>query len=435
VRKHIITIAAVFVVIAVLGTVALTGLDIGDFHFPGVGSDNGIVLGLDLQGGASITYQAVGVDNISRSDMDSVVTIFGRRLDNQNFTERRIVQSGQNRITIEIPGQNPDDDLVALLGSTARLSFRHNGEEIIGAEQVRNARADWQNQEFGARQPVVQLAFDQSAQAAFFAATSAAAAQPQGSDANRIFIYLDEDQISAPFVNEPINSNTAVITMGGEGDGWNAARNLAELINSGVLPFTLELVEMRQVSATLGEEALHTSIRAGLIGLILLALFMIIYYRVPGIVAAVVLTLYVTLSITLMNILSVNLTLPGIAGIILSIGMATDAEIVIFERVKYELRSGKTLRAAVDSGFKRARSAIIDTCLTTMISAGVLYFMGTGPIQGFAVTLFLGVMVSMFTALVITRLMLRAVVGLRITNPRLYGVSELSGASTSKEVA
>jgi protein-export membrane protein SecD len=222
-------------------------------------------------------------------------------------------------------------------------------------------------------------------------------------------------------VQSVIDDSSCIITMGGNNQR-EAAQELADLIRAGSLPFSLGVAAKSNISAPLGERALNTSLLAGVIGLALVILFMIVYYRVPGVMASVALLLYVGIFATLLSVIGVNLTLPGIAGIILTMGMATDANILIFERMKDEMRTGKTIRASVDAGYRRAMAAIIDASLTTLIAAGVLYFFGTGPIRGFAITLFVGVCISMLTSLLITKLLLNALVGLKVTSLKAYGV-------------
>ena len=281
----------------------------------------------------------------------------------------------------------------------------------------------------GPNQYYVSLKLNTDAVAKFTEMTKAAAAR-SSDGTNYIAIYLDNEEQSRPFVDAKyastgINSEDVQITIGGGSElGASAAdnaKNLASIINSGRLPFELKEIELRSVGPTLGEKALETSLFAGLIGLILVMLFMIIVYRVPGIVADIALIFYATLLVIILSILKINLSLPGIAGIILSIGMAVDANVIIFERIKDELRSGKTLKASIDSGFKRAFTAILDSNVTTLIAAVVLGIFGTGPVQGFAWTLGLGVVVSMFTAVVVTRFLLKQLVGMNIKSLKAYG--------------
>ena len=234
-----------------------------------------------------------------------------------------------------------------------------------------------------------------------------------------ISIVLDEEVISAPEVMAHITDGKAVI------DGMpdiEAAAELATLIKAGALPVDLEAVEIRTVGPTLGANSLERSVRAGFIGILLVMAFMVLYYRIPGLAASLALVVYIIIVLLVLVSINAALTLPGVAGILLSIGMAVDANVIIFERLKEELRNGKSLRPAIDAGFKRAFTTILDSNVTTLIAAAVLFYLGAGPIQGFAVTLSIGIITSMFTAIVITRLLLKLMVGMNITrNTKLYG--------------
>ena len=244
-----------------------------------------------------------------------------------------------------------------------------------------------------------------------------------------IAIVMDNQPLSMPRVNERIDSNTCVIT--GEFTA-EEARSLAANIKSGKLPFSLEQVEVRTVSATLGDEALSNALRAGIIGLILVMLFMLLIYRLQGLLADIALLSYLAIVFIILANVHVNLTLPGIAGIILSVGMAVDANVVIFERVKEELRLGKTVRSAVDAGFNRALTAVIDSNITTIISAVILWVLGTGTIKGFGITLFIGVIVSMLSAIFVTKFLLKQMIGMNVKNLWLYGISKKADAESMK---
>jgi protein-export membrane protein SecD len=229
---------------------------------------------------------------------------------------------------------------------------------------------------------------------------------------------MDENVISMPRCEYQINNDSCVIS--GSFD-QESAQNLADLINIGQMPFTLEQVELRSVGPQLGMDALRTSMVAGAIGIALIAIFMMVVYRVPGIVSCIGLAFYIAVEAVIFGLVHVNLSLAGIAGILLSIGMAVDANVVIFERIKEELRAGKSVKASIESGFKRAFAAILDSNVTTLIAAVVLGFMGTGTIVGFAITLGIGVVVSMFTALTVTHLLLNAMADFGIRSPKAYG--------------
>jgi protein-export membrane protein SecD len=428
VNKHVGVIAAVVLCIAILGAVALYGADLAVFELPSL--EDGVVLGLDLQGGSSITYEAIernehGVETPifpDSRDMDTVRGILRQRLDSRGFTEANLYLSSAvgNRITVEVPGVNVSE-VADFLGQTAQLTFRNADDEVVlDGSMVRDARATTRQDEMGRTQWVVELDFSPEARDAFRQATEAAFNAADGR--NFISINLDEMQISAPTVQSVIDDSSCIITLGAGGNPREQAQELADLIRAGSLPFSLGVAAKSNISAPLGERALNTSLLAGAIGLALVMLFMIGYYRVPGVMASVALLLYIGIFALLLSILRVNLTLPGIAGIILTMGMATDANILIFERMKDEMRTGKTIRASVDAGYRRAMAAIIDASLTTLIAAGVLFFFGTGPIRGFAITLFVGVCISMITSLLITKALLNSLVGLKVTNLKAYGV-------------
>ena len=247
----------------------------------------------------------------------------------------------------------------------------------------------------------------------------AVAARTDGT--NVMAIVMDDQVISAPSVSSKIDSDSCVISGSFTRD---SATELANLINAGQIPFSLKQVELRSVGPQLGADAMSSSLKAGMIGLILVMLFMIIMYRVPGVVSCFALCFYMVIEALLFSLIRVNLSLPGIAGIILSIGMAVDANVIIFERIKEEMAAGKTVKSAIDSGFKRAFTAILDSNITTLIACGVLFFLGTGTIVGFATTLGIGVIVSMFTALTITHFLLNRMVDFHIRNPKAYGLRE-----------
>ena len=430
-KKGILWFVAVVVVIALIIFTTISGLNLGVVEIPSAAE--GIRLGLDLQGGASITFEAYAEDGgvPAAEDMEVTKTIFRERLDKSGYTEATIQKVGDDRITVEIPSVKDPEEAVALLGKPAVLEFRDADENVvITGKDIKDASAQYgQVSEVGISQHHIVLKFNSEARAAFTEATKKAAANAS-SGKNYISIYLDGALLSAPFVDASyastgINSEEAIITLGNDGAGsalaGEQAETLANLIRSGALPVTLKEIELRSVGPTLGEKALETSLFAGLIGLILVMLFMIIIYRMSGLVASISLAFYAALMVVIMALLGVNLSLPGIAGIILSIGMAVDANVIIYERIKEELRVGKTLKASIDAGFARAFTAILDSNITTLIAAVVLYSFGMGTIRGFAVTLGLGVIVSMFTVLVVSRFLLYRLVDMKIKSNKAYG--------------
>lgn len=435
-KKSVISFIAVILVIVALGISVITGLCIpGGFTMPSAegqkviipsirDSENGIRRGLDLVGGSSITFEAelpegYDMSNLS-SDMDIVVDIMRTRLTGEGYTEAQVAKQGDNRVRIEIPQIKNPEEAVQLLGATAQLSFVDaDGTVWLTGSDIEKATAEYgtlSQASLGAEH-YVSLKLKSDARAKFAAATAMISAR-EDETTRYLAIMLDDNVVSAPMVNETINSDSCTISGSFTAE---SASSLANLINSGSLPFSLKQVELRAVGPQLGANALRSSVIAAIIGIALVAIFMIVVYRLPGVVAVIALGFYMVIEAVILGLLKVNLSLPGIAGIILSIGMAVDANVVIFERIKEELRAGKSVRAAIDSGFKRAFTAILDSNVTTLIAAGVLFWKGTGTIVGFATTLGLGVIISMFTALTVTHFLLNRMVDFHIRNPKAYG--------------
>lgn len=373
-------------------------------------SAGNIKQGLDLSGGVYIVYEAQK-DAPTEDEMASAVSMIQARLDAKGWSEAEVAKEGTKRIRVEIPGVEDAETAIKEIGQTAQLFFMdETGNVVVEGTNVANATKTTYSQN-GASQVVVSLEFDEVGKEAFKKATSE-------NIGKSIYILLDNTIISAPTVNTAITDGKAVI----EGDFTvEGAEELAALIRAGSLPFDLEVLEMNNVGARLGIDSLKTSIFAGTIGISLVLLFMIIFYRVSGFAADWALAIYIGFELIILNALDVTLTLPGIAGIILSVGMAVDANVIIFERIKEELKSGRHMRLALNNGFSRAFPAILDSNITTLIACFVLFWLGTGPIKGFAQTLMIGIILSMFTALIITRLILNALVEVGLKNPKLYG--------------
>ncbi|MBO5506047.1 MAG: protein translocase subunit SecD [Clostridia bacterium] len=419
--RSIIKFAAMILVIALLSFVALYGLDLSDkFHMPGILDPDGVIQGLDLKGGSVIVYEAQ-VENPTEEQMNTVSSMLRTRLDSMGYPEATITKQGEKKVRIEIPSMSNPEMAADSLGATAQLQFvDYEGNVIITGNEVKTAAAEYgPTDSMGASSHYVSLEFTDEGAQKFSEATGRIAGLPQGQ--NFIAIVMDDTAISMPMVQTQINDTACIIT----GDFTSeAATNLAANIKSGQLPFTLEQVELRSVSATLGETALKTSLIAGLIGFILVMLFMLLIYRLMGLVADIALLLYVALTGILLATLHINLTLPGIAGIILAIGMAVDANVVIFERIKEELKLGKTVRAAVDAGFNRALTAVIDSNITTIIAAVILLWLGTGTIKGFGTTLLIGVVLSMISAIFVTKFLLKQMIGMNVKNLWFYGIKK-----------
>lgn len=435
--RGILSLILVAAVMVLIGVTTIHGLD-----EKGMGAAKNINLGLDLEGGVSITYQVKG-ETPSQEDMDDTVYKMQRRVE-QYSTEAQAYQEGDNRVSIEIPGVEDANAILEELGQPGSLYFiKHydsdgnenytagtNGyvlnktiEELQGTDsivltgsEVKTATAgSSSNQTTGATEYGVSLTLTDEGTAAFAAATEEA--YNNGNDT--IAIYYDGALISVPKVNAIIENGQAEIS--GDGMTYEEADNIASTIRIGGLNLELEEISSKVVGAQLGEEAISTSLLAGAIGLALVCLFMIFVYLLPGLTASIALVFYTGLALVLLNAFDITLTLPGIAGIILGIGMAVDANVIIFARVKEELSAGASVHAALKAGFHKAMSAILDGNITTLIAAAVLWFRGSGPVKGFAQTLALGIVVSMFTALVVTRLLIFAFYALGIRNPKVYG--------------
>lgn len=433
-KKSIAKLIIALLVIVVAVTTVLFGLNVKVFDYnisypDALDKDWGIRQGLDLVGGSVITYEAQA-DNPTDEQMQSVENVLRTRLDSLGYSEATVSRQGEKKVRIEIPAIQDPQQAVQTLGKTAVLTFRDSdGNTVLEAADVDSAVAAYAAvDETGVAVHHVKLNLKDSGVDKFYQATSMAATKGAGN--NYIAIMLDEEVISQPTVKQAINSKECVIS-GGFADSTETAE-LAALINSGNLPFSIKDVELSSIGPTLGEEALNTSLLAAGIGIALILLFMLIIYRLPGLVADIALLAYVAIVVYIMTLFRINLSLAGIAGIILSIGMAVDANVIIFERIKEELKIGKTIKTAVVSGFNRAFLAIIDANVTTIIAAVVLFIFGTGTIKGFAVTLAIGTIVSMFTAIFVTKYLLNLVVDLKIKNYAWYGLRKKKGVESNE---
>lgn len=429
--RSIVKFTAIILVIAAFLYVGLFGVDITDtFSIYGVLEEDGVTQGLDLKGGTVIVYKAQA-DDVTEDDMNTVVSMLRTRLDGQGYTEANVTKQGVDKVRVELPDVQDAQEAVDTLGATAQLVFAESvaqdpedasklivEKEVMTGSAVKSASAEFGQTEQGMKKNsyYISLELTDEGRDAFSEATGRLIGSP-------IYILMDNQILSAPTVNSRIDSNSCIIT----GDFTaEEAKALASNIKSGQLPFSLEQVEVRTVSATLGDEALSNAMMAGVIGLILVIIFMLLIYRILGLMADIALLGYVAIVFLILANLHINLTLPGIAGIILSIGMAVDANVVIFERVKEELKLGKTVRSAVEAGFNRALSAVIDSNITTIISALILWWLGTGTIKGFGITLFIGIVVSMISAIFITKFLLKQMIGMNVKNLWLYGISKKS---------
>lgn len=383
---------------------------VGVFGYFGYTTMNNIKLGLDLAGGVSITYQA---KTAAPSAEDMADTIYKLQQRVQNYsTEAEVYQEGGNRINVDIPGVSDANAILEELGKPGSLAFLDSeGNQILDGKMVKSAKAGMDDSQ-GTKEYIVALTFDEEGTQKFGEATTKGVGKP-------IYIVYDGQIISAPNVREPITGGNCRI------DGmrdYDEANNLASTIRIGSLSLELEELRSNVVGAKLGQEAISTSLKAGAIGFGIVAIFMLIVYLVPGFAAAIALCLYVGLILVLLVAFEVTLTLPGVAGIILSIGMAVDANVIIFTRIKEEIGLGKTVKSAIKTGFAKALSAIVDGNVTTLIAAAVLFWRGSGTVKGFAATLAIGIVLSMFTALFITKFALNCLYEAGFQDAKFYGV-------------
>jgi len=364
-----------------------------------------INLGLDLQGGVHVELQAIDKDKpVTEEDMVKLVQVMRQRVDEIGVSEPVIQRVGDKRLIVELAGIEDPESAVEIIGKTAQLIFtKADGSVILTGEHLQDAQATIDP---ATRMPEINLEFNSLGARAFADATTELATRyAEGDPSRRIAILLDDEIITNPEVQEPILHGRARIT-GGYTD-YQEAANIAALLRAGALPVSMEIIVKRTVGPTLGLDSLEKSKYAAIVGLALLSLFMLIIYRAPGLISLFSLMVFAIIVAGALILLNATLTIPGIAGLLLSIAMALGSKIIIFERIKDELQNNKTLRASVESGFKRAFWTIFDANVTTLIATAVLFYFGTGPIRGFAVTLSIGILASMFTAIALTLWLLR----------------------------
>lgn len=373
---------------------------------------NSVKQGLDLQGGTHIVLEAEDTVDAKVTDdaVNRVVKIIDRRVNELGLTEPVVQRQGARRVIVELPGINDPDKAIAMIGKTALLEFKDpKGVTVLTGKDLKDSRAQVDGQ---SKRALVALEFTEDGSKKFADVTRRLVGQP-------LEIVFDGETLMKPNVNEPITGGKAVITGN---RNMEEAEHMAILLRSGSLPVKVNMVENRTVGPSLGQDSKDKSIMAFKVGVIGILVFMVLFYRVSGIVADISLLLYVMLLLLAMKFLNATLTLPGIAGIILSMGMAVDANVLIFERFKEEVRAGKTLRSAMDNGFDRAFGTIFDSNVTTLFVAVVLFYLGTGPIKGFAVTLAIGLLLSMFTAITVTKFMLKSLINSNIIkNSKFFG--------------
>ena len=414
----IVALCVVLVLTIALGVIGLTGMSIPprglykiQSWLPTWRSANwpaSLPLGLDLRGGMYVEYSGKAPEG-STANFDELVegtmSIIRTRLSDKGFNEANVQRIGTDGIRVEIPDVQ-DDTVLDLIGAAAKLEFKNpSGETFMTGDMVRTATYYYSDGDH-------QIAFTLTDEGSkLFADVTAA------NIGKTIAIYLDGEQLIAPTVQSAITNGSGVINGLGSAE---RATTIAAKIQSGALPLELKQENYEKVSATLGQDAVSTSVLAAGIGILLIMILMIVRYRLNGVIASWALAIYTILLFLFIALFHIQLTLPGLAGVVLGIGMAVDANVIIFERFNEEVRKGRSVKAAVRAGFKNAMSAILDANITTLIAAIVLLFFGTGSIQGFAKTLLLGVVISMFTAIIITRFLMNRFVNAGATNTNLY---------------
>lgn len=423
--KGAFQILLVLLVTAVFGVVAYTGIGKANR-----GSAKNIRLGLDLAGGVSVTYEA-SKENPTAEEMNDTVYRMQKRVENES-TEASVYQEGSNRVTVDVPDVDDPQAVLDKLGKAGSLEFvlladcqidqntkdatYEKDKVLLDGSMISTAEATTQqDSSTGVSENVVKITFNGKGAKKFGDITS----EHVGEQLSMIY---DGKEVSSPVIQSAITDGVAVVS--GNFEKFSDAEDMAATLRIGALPLELKNIRSNIVGAKLGVTSLRTSIYAGIVGFILVIIFMIVMYRIPGVASSIALILYIFATLLALNGLNVTLTLPGIAGVILAVGMAVDANCIIFTRIREELATGKTVRSSIKIGFEKALSAIIDGNVTTLIAAVVLYIKGSGTVMGFAQTLAIGIILSMFTAIFVTRWILYGFVALGLDNAKLFGVQK-----------
>ncbi|HAE63175.1 MAG TPA: protein translocase subunit SecD [Eubacteriaceae bacterium] len=411
--KSRIKFAVLLLIVISAGWILMNGLSIGTYRVLPV--KEAINYGLDLTGGVYVVLEAQESeeDPITDDKINRAIATIRQRIDALGVSEPVIARQGDERIRVSLPNIQDQQEALEIIGKTAQLEFLDpEGEVVITGAHVVDSSAIYQTNNLGIEEAVVSLELNDEGTEAFAKATEEHLGQV-------IEIRLDGEVISAPVVNSVISDGQAVIQGMSNID---EAGNLAVLIKAGALPVQLDPVEIRSIGPTLGQDSFDKSLMGGMIGISLVLAFMFLYYKAPGFVACISLGIYVLLFLLSSALIGYTLTLPGIAGIILSIGMAVDANIIIFERIREELKIGKSLLPSLEAGFRRGFTTIIDSNVTTLIAGVVLFVLGSGSVRGFAVTLMLGIALSLFTTLLLTKRILKLFINTSlINNKKMYG--------------
>ena len=426
-KDNIIKIVISIVVMLLLGYLAIFGLKVGDKTI--IKGAKSIKTGLDISGGVTVLYQAEAEEGkeITADDLEKSKAVIEKRLEAKNIYDYIIrVDSNTNQINVEIPTDTCDtsvDPLAAIEGldRTAVVEFRDSDNNVLlKGDDIQSAKySEDAVDSTGIGTPHVVLNFSDEGRQKFAEATEKMVGKAMP-------IYLDEECITSPTVNSKIDSSTAIITVGNGtyAEKKQIAEEYAMLIDSGSLPFNLKIVNKEYIGPYVGQQALEVSIRAGIVALVVICLIMLIIYRLPGVVASIALIIYVSILLLVISNTGISLTLSGIAGLILSIGMAVDANVIIFERLKEELAKKVASGKAFEKSFKNAMSTIIDGNVTTLIVAFTLYFLGSGMVKGFGLVLALGVLLSLLTALVVSKFILKQFMPLANKNTFLFGIKK-----------
>lgn len=426
-KDNIIKIVISIVVMLLLGYLAIFGLKVGDKTI--IKGAKSIKTGLDISGGVTVLYQAEAEEGkeITADDLEKSKAVIEKRLEAKNIYDYIIrVDSNTNQINVEIPTDTSDtsvDPLAAIEGldRTAVVEFRDSDNNVLlKGDDIQSAKySEDAVDSTGIGTPHVVLNFSDEGKQKFAEATEKMVGKAMP-------IYLDEECITSPTVNSKIDSSTAIITVGNGtyAEKKEIAEEYAMLIDSGSLPFNLKIVNKEYIGPYVGQQALEVSIRAGIVALVVICLIMLVIYRLPGIVASIALIIYVSILLLVISNTGISLTLSGIAGLILSIGMAVDANVIIFERLKEELAKKVASGKAFEKSFKNAMSTIIDGNVTTLIVAFTLYFLGSGMVKGFGLVLALGVLLSLLTALVVSKFVLKQFMPLANKNTFLFGIKK-----------
>lgn len=407
-RKSSIILILCILIICSLCFLGFHGLEVAGIRFKPF--NEAITKGLDLQGGVSVVME-IQEDEVSAEDLEKTKSQLELRVNKIGVSETVVATEGDKRIRIDIPGVYDSSEIVDSLSQTGELTFRSpDGETLLTGQDIEKAAVTTDST---TGKPVVSLEMNSEGTTKFADATSKYIGQ-------NISIYMDEEELTSPQVSSAITDGKAVISGSFT---ISKAKSIAGVINAGALPVTIKAASVKTVGAQLGADALPNAMKAAAIGIGLIFIFMILYYRGPGVVASFALSLFIVIVLLCMVEIGTTLTLPGIAALLLTIGMAVDANVLIFERIKEELKKGVSIKTSVEKGFENALSSIIDSNVTTIIAGLVLYFLGSGSVKGFAVTLLIGIIVSMLTALIISKFLLKNAVNAGwLSKPSQFGV-------------